>query len=202
VTETWVEKFINRFPEHTIYTYLSYGLSSKSINPAYIKRIAPDYIIAQVGIVDCCRRALPRWLLQVLSSIPVVDRITHKIAQKYHYQLSRFFHAYDVNPHDFKQNISRLCEVAHEQNAKMSLISIADAGKALAEKVYNCQADIDAYNKILKDVASQTAIVLYPYIGCEPSTYLLESDGYHLTKKGHDIVFNEVSKWLINELSE
>ncbi len=61
VENTWTDKllkYLNDKPDLIIYTYCVHGLHAGIIPIDYIHEIKPDILIAQVGIVDACRRAL------------------------------------------------------------------------------------------------------------------------------------------------
>ena len=73
VDDTWPRILSNDNSELNVYQYSLGGLTSKMaldfIN-FYIDAIKPDIVVIQLGIVDCCPRALRKIELMMLTKLP------------------------------------------------------------------------------------------------------------------------------------
>lgn len=98
----------------------------------------------------------------------------------------------------FIENIIKIRELC--ENNKMFFIRIADAGKVMIDKVYNCQNDILQYNEFVKQIDNGVQII-DPYHSYEASDYLLEIDGHHLNEFGNTLVYNKVYSILKEEIN-
>lgn len=186
VEKTWTYQFMYRYSTqgHVFYTMTKHGLYSSQLDFEQISDINPDLVICQIGIVDCVRRTMSNFTLKVVSHIPLVRNVIHKIVKKYHYKITSVIETHRCSPDLFNKNIQKLCDICKN----IYFIRIADAGLALKKQVYNCQSDIDRYNSILKEHGK----IIDPYNGKNADEYLLEDDGHHLNDLGNSLVYKSV----------
>ncbi len=189
VTDTWTDRILSKWSNEKIqfYTYCEHGLAASYIDMDYVREIAPDFIIMQIGIVDACRRSLSLEELKFIKHLPVVSKIIKKICNRYHYEITKIrdIHYCPIGKFD---NIIR--KIHEDTGAKISFISIAPAGKGLIKKVYNIQNDIDSYNSVVKSISS--IMYINPYE--ENVDDFILSDGHHLNLRGQEMVFSAVDK--------
>ncbi len=199
-SKVWVNKFSKTHQNFQIHFFLERSITTTDIvkRIPYILTKDTDVIIFQVGIVDCARRAAPRTLVAVTSRIPIVASITRRFLSLAHYPLTKAFEFKAVSRDLFVRNLHDIFKVSDHMNIKVGFIRIADAGDKLKKKIYQCQNDIDLYNKLLKEVIAVHVSATYidPYYDKLANDYILLSDGHHLNEAGHQLVFNSVSDWI------
>lgn len=156
-----------------------------------------DIVVLQVGIVDCCRRVLPRILNFALQIIPLIGIPIQKILSHNHYRLTRTYNYKYVKEERFKQNIENIVNTLRKSNplCKIAFIVISPPGQTLLIKTYNIHEDINIYNSIIWECSDKMDFdVINPYP--ELNNDMIMEDGHHLTYYGHETVYNHVCSWI------
>ena len=192
--ELWTYNIIKKYSnsENVFFTIIRHGLHVSEIPFEQIENMKPDIILCQIGIVDCCRRALPDGLKAL--NIHLIGGLLHRLAKKHHYLMTKLFNFRSTEPQDFSYALNRLMLSCVD----CRFIRIADAGKILREKTFHCQEDIDTYNKLIMN----TGKVIDPYEGYSADEYVLNNDGHHLNMLGHKLVYKHVDDYLQKVIRE
>lgn len=195
IHNVWTDRILNAFSGKNIvfYTILSRGLTTNHLNYNFIELLMPDMIVCQIGIVDCVRRALSQKALSRVKRIPFLNNLIRKFVRKNHYFLTKFFETRYTDPKQFESNIKKLSSLA----PKTGFIRIAAAGESMKKQTFNCQHDIDYFNRIIR---AQSELI-DPYKDEPTNNYILSSDGHHLNHYGHDLVFQCVYDYIENFLT-
>jgi hypothetical protein len=195
VEKIWTYKIMKEHSTqgHVLFTIIRHGLYTKQLDYEQIVNFKADVIICQVGIVDCVRRAMPDILVRIVAHLPGVRLVVRKYVNKHHYQITKLVNTKRTKEDVFRQNIKKINNACQ----KVCFVTIADAGKILREKTYNCQNDIDKYNQIMQE----EGCVINPYEKYLAEEYVLEADGHHLNELGHNLVFESVNRKLNEYLS-
>ncbi|RDU65758.1 SGNH/GDSL hydrolase family protein [Helicobacter equorum] len=163
-----------------------------------------DIVIIQTGVVDACRRVMPRNLEWRIESLPLIGRIYSKFVSHFRFKLTHLYNFHYVDLSHFQENIIKICNDIYQANpyAKIIWIKIAPPGKGLISKVYAIQQDIDLYNNILEQCADKKSFeILDPYIGHNTQQITIQ-DGHHLSEFGHQLVYQILQNRLKNYLEK
>lgn len=142
---------------------------------------APDMVIIQVGIVDCYPRALKKNELALLSRLPLVNKIIHRLIKKYYMRLvaSRNIHYVDIEK--FENNSYRILN--YYKNIEIAVIPIAPPNDAFVRKNPKVLDSISKYNSVLRRVYGQ--FYLDEMYNTKSISDLFLSDNYHLSVVGN-----------------
>jgi hypothetical protein len=140
VEQIWTYKLMKEHSceGHVFFTVIAHGLYTSLLDYEQITNINPDVIICQIGVADCVRRAMPRRLLKIIVHIPGVRDMVQKFVRKHHFGITKRFHFKTTEEAVFRSNIKK--KTRPVKNAWF--IRIADAGKTMVQKTYDCQNDI------------------------------------------------------------
>jgi lysophospholipase L1-like esterase len=198
VDDVWVFRLIEYFRhKHQIITHLQPGLSSGDIlrlRENLFEMYKPNLVIFQIGIVDCCRRAMPKDFLKIISKFNALSKIIHRFVKKYHYELTKFFNIHYVDLAEFRKFLSYVQNVADSNSIKIVFIAIAPPGRALKINTFSIVKDVQEYNESIRKAAGERVLYLNPYASFDALTFLNEDDGHHLNKRGNDLVYEELKK--------
>ena len=152
------------------------------------------YVFLHVGIVDCARRVMKKKTQVFISMIPGINYLVKYIANKYHYTLTKLFEKVYVKKTQFKNNLKIV--INKFENSKIFIIPILPVGPNFKINSYNIDKQIEEYNKIIEDVASNFSYVSFLSSitsEFEKSTHnLYMSDGYHINENAHQIIYNTI----------
>lgn len=204
VEDTWVEKILEKYHnDFIIYTFPMRTRHTRDV--AYndyqdlISYQKSDIFIIQLGIVDACRRVMPRRASLIVPYLPVIGKIVHHISSKYHYQLTRLYQCKYVNEDLFRENIKKIANGINSKQANMIWIKIAGPSGDLVKKTFNAKNDVEKYNQILEQCSREFGFDLIdPYSGYNEEDVVLK-DGHHLTVLGNQLVFRALDEKL-NEM--
>lgn len=201
VENTWVDRIIKKWSGKNIffYTYCHYGLSASDIDLCYIKRLRPDIIICQIGVVDARRRAFPLYITKYIQKFRNISRIYNWFARKYHYYLTK---RHDIHYASINQYESCMREIARSAKMKYAFIKIAEPGRYLLEHTYNVKTDVTNYNKKIIHICKYVSggVYLDPYGKYKSDYYLLEEDGLHLNSNGIELLVNTVDEFINHQI--
>ena len=161
----------------------------------------PPIVFFQVGIVDCVRRALPEFMIKLITNIPYLNKYIRLFIKKHHYFITKISNTRRTRLSIFKKKIESIIAIAEKHETKVIFISICPPGDYLINSTYNVNHDINMYNSLMDRICHLhlNAKVLFPYSNISfinRSRIVLNSDGHHLTEFGHNLV----SKKVIEEL--
>lgn len=159
----------------------------------HIKSYKPDVIVLQVGIVDCYSRALTKSELQVLSRIPLVNKVTKNLVRRYYSAIVNWRDIAYVNEEQFLINLNRL--KAAFPHVNWLVLPIAPANYEYRKKNPRIEQRIKSYNDILYK-AFGASFILQAYDSADLSKLYL-SDNHHLSKYGHDLISRKICSSLL-----
>lgn len=205
--DTWPSKvFELMLKEHN---YVNFIYTQKALDTDELKRLVEmnldlydkEYLFIHIGIVDCARRVMSKKTLKVISILPLVRNIVNFLARKYHKTLTKLYNINYVPLKRFYSNMDFILK-QYSDVKKIFLIPILPAGYVQQKKSFQIQNQIENYNNTLKELANKYNNVEYletiynSFFPLNEENYI--SDGYHISKKGHNIIYNEISKILFN----
>lgn len=158
-----------------------------------------EYIIFQLGIVDCTPRLfsrLQKGIIAVLCRNPITKIFTVafiKFKQKRRRFFTKYFPKIDVSPKVFEEKYSFILKKIKEskKTKKVFIINIADADEENKQKSYNLEKNILEYNQILKELVDKNKdfcelIDIYTPSAQKDSGLIVKGEGVHLTREGND----------------
>lgn len=156
----------------------------------------PEVVIINIGMADCAPRLFSEFQGRVLNFLPnsMSKRIIETCSKRRFYLTRRFPKVY-VKPPDFRTASKKLIDAAISNNIKVILVGIAPVSEAMKEKSYGFDENIQNYNKILKENIEGKGMFIDVYEHMNPEEDLLE-DGFHLTRKGNDLLYKLVKNSL------
>lgn len=173
----------------------------RSYQEEYLLPLRPDFVILQIGVVDCLPRLLSRTERIALSILTKLN-LTSRVAKYYiSYKSSRRLRftkrkqMFFVDALEFQKNLLELKKILSELTCKVIVINIPCPGQKLRERSYGVDASVLKYNNIICTVfgdLENRIIDLYEMTRCDP--LLLLSDGYHIQAGGHKLIFEEILK--------
>lgn len=205
--DTWPSKvFELMLKEHN---YVNFIFTQKALDTDELKRLVEmnldlydkEYLFIHIGIVDCARRVMSKKTLKVISILPLVRNIVNFLARKYHKTLTKLYNINYVPLKRFYSNMDFILK-QYSDVKKIFLIPILPAGYVQQKKSFRIQFQIENYNNVLKELSNKYNNVEYleaiynSFFPLNEENYI--SDGYHISKKGHIIIYNEISKILFN----
>lgn len=194
-SETWTEKIISKYKEKAlVYTYCVYGLKSTDIPFNWIDNLKPDIIISQFGICDACRRACPENILKVFERYRKIGQVYQGFASEHHFCLTRIWNMHYTDVRTFEEQVKRL---SLTRRSCIAFVPIAPPGDYLIGKTYGVISDVKEYNRIFSKFSKRYNVSLLPvYDGVKADDIIIEEDGHHLNGKGHELVYNAVSRYI------
>lgn len=200
------------FPERLVVNASERANSSKRISSSsylseYVYPMKPDVTVIQIGVVDCLPRLLTefqRRVLSIASRLPITRGVAKKYIErlsKRRLQITKKRPMSFVSRDDFEKNLNliKLAVISESPLSKFILIDIPCPSKALTEKSYGADDVARDYNNILRNIfncENSKFIEFYEATKTHPS--MLLSDGYHISKLGHDYLFNSLRD-ILNE---
>lgn len=149
----------------------------------------PDLIVLQVGIVDCYPRALKKTEFQIVSRIPILNRLVKRFVKRYYSTIVKMRNIAYVPLNEFKKNLFSLKSSFND--CEWIVLPIAPANKQYREKNPLISSRVESYNNVLKETfAEKFESDLYRDCDLE-NTFL--SDNHHLSKYGHGHIAAQLS---------
>ncbi|RJE77350.1 hypothetical protein BGP78_09055 [Pseudoalteromonas sp. MSK9-3] len=151
-----------------------------------------DFVILQVGIVDCYPRAISKENLRWINKTPKwVQNFIHKrVKANEQYYIERDDNRF-VKPNEYLKNIEKLKNVF--PSSKFLVVPIGPACESYAKKNSKLKASIEQYNHILAK-SFPTGYLSKTFEGVILEDMYI-SDGHHLSKQGHIRVFNSLTPY-------
>jgi acyl-CoA thioesterase I len=208
--KTWLYKFILSFNDYCVIDkshrgstsnrLISEGGGFKNVQPGsdLLEFYNPDYVIIQLGIVDCSPRyiSINSLTFKIINNLPMfIQNLFYKFKKKF--SIRKLKYAY-VSLGDYRSNFTNYLNRAKETNTKVILCAIAPVEKSFVEKSPEIQKAIELYNGILKELSNSFDNVDYfdPYSIEFGETSLI--DELHFNHFGHDFFHKQLIKFDLN----
>lgn len=154
----------------------------------YYALVNPDLIILQAGIVDCAPRALGKIELEIVKKFKLF-----RLVKPFFSILRKYRRITYTKTKEFRKKIQEIKSIF--PGIQVWSIGILPGSTEYDKKVPRVSKNIDKYNEILCLETHFIDNSDFPPDG-------IMADHHHLSKKGHEIIFNklaeEVSIWLSN----
>jgi len=162
----------------------------------YIGDRKVDVCIVNIGIADCAPRFLPNILRKGVERLPVVFR--NRIIRFLHDnrpRLQRFYSFRITNPEDFIKLYDKLVKTASARSTRVYVINIAPGTEAIYKHSPGLKESIAKYNNYIRQITERydnVRLVDVTEYEEYPEIYLTHD--LHITKKGHDDIFQRISQ--------
>lgn len=209
--DTWICKLKKQLPNHDFITFFKRSLTTDvlvtmgggvtgidgfPLGADCLEFFKPDYVVLQLGIVDCAPRLFSPLARKALSVTPgFVRSSVIRIAKTIR---SRHVKRADVPPGIFESNLRtyfKRCQACNVEKIVVVLICVPSEDF----KVKN-PGIVDAvvqYNDLYRNIARDFPFVeLVSPLDSELYDYSIFEDGYHPNKIGQQLVFESVSSAL------
>jgi acyl-CoA thioesterase-1 len=211
--DTYISKLTNYFLEFNFVTIARGGQTSEILNVTELVDINnqkklyldigeynPSLIIIFLGIVDCAPRLFTRNESAILSKAPkLISKLIIKIAKKLRNRSVKRAYV-DISRYtNYFENIFKYSKL---NNINIGIVGIPYGDKRVinnnpyiidAAKKYN-----DSINHIIKEKYPKIQFInLFNFNNEDRSDYFLD-DGYHLSKMGHQLVFESIKSLIVN----
>ena len=189
------------------------GLTTDIVNSEqfiydYISSSKSDYFIFHLGICDCTPRLFSvnqkRFLkLLDLINLNFIKNLIIKFFSNNRFFFTKLFPKTYVDLNKFFSNFSDIIIKINKANPKSQIIiiNIIDTNENNSKRTYNFLNNIRAYNKKIEKIKFKYSNVqildINLYSKNDLSKFLLE-DGIHLTKYGHNFIFEKLKNDFIN----
>lgn len=148
----------------------------------------PDVIVLQVGIVDCYPRSLKKAEFQILTRIPLLNRLTKLIVKRFYKSIVKNRNIAYVSLVDFEKNLKCLKELFGA--SKFIVLPIGEPCSKYRQKNPLIEYRVKKYNAIQKKLFGEDYKEdLYKECDLERA-YL--ADHHHLSKYGHQHVASRI----------
>lgn len=186
--ETWIFLLSQKYHTHQI----SVGggeITVLSAQIEYAKMFNPDFVIVQSGIVDCAPRALTKTESRILNKYSLSRTILKFILRPKTLNLLRKNrNAVYTEKTIFEKHIMKFLKAF---DLKLFWIGIIPATNEYEKIVPGISAKINEYNLIIKKHLGTNYIDLY-----DIKTSHVMSDFIHLSKEGHQFVYEKIANVL------
>lgn len=175
-----------------------------SFTKTYIQSANADYVVIQLGIVDCAPRLLTTFE-RAIGFIGRKSKFTNALFNKYirwkskhRLFFTKFFPLTRVQLTAYENNIETIIKNFSASNVvnDFYFINIAYPGSFLTEKSFGILENIEKYNAALKRVSLQCSskvqiIDLFSATKLNPS-WIASADGHHILKAAHLWIADEI----------
>ncbi|NLR61859.1 SGNH/GDSL hydrolase family protein [Chitinophaga polysaccharea] len=192
--ETYIEKLRDRYRDIRFITLSIGGARLATLQQQYFnyfQSVEPDLVILQSGIVDAAPRALKGWEATVINS-NVISRKLYSFFLKPHTVFIRKVRKLTYTPLPGFTYLASTFRRA--MGTKVAWIGIIPANSEYEANLPGIGKNIESYNQQLKMIFSDEFIDMSDM----PADGVM-SDHHHINKKGHEFIFEKVSR-LINML--
>ncbi len=166
-----------------------------------LRFVDSEYVVLQIGIVDCAPRIISEREKRNLNRFYVPKAYRHRIIKKRraHRHLENPEYSLDkvyVKPEAFRRNVEQFRDYSHAcGNKKMLVIPILGDTKTLEANHPGYKSNIVRYNNILSSLQDDF-LRLISLEGNLDSAEFYVGDSYHLSRLGHkkiaEAIFQEI----------
>lgn len=188
----------------------SSDFASQSFSKTYVSNGSVNYLVIQLGIVDCAPRLLTfveRAIGHVCGKYAISAKVFNyyiKWKSKHRMFFTKWFPMTQVNIEDFSLNIKKIIDDFTNKNdiEKIFLINIAYPGENLISKSWGILDNIIAYNEVLTSIGStrsdRTHLVdLFSKTNANRN-WITEDDGHHVVSDAHAWLASDILNHLPN----
>lgn len=197
--ETWISMLVKERKDIDFIWNFQRSQTTRVLNSKdSLEYYKPDYIILQLGIVDCAPRLINRNSLfyKILTRIPLnFQNYIWKFIKRYK---KRNKNTVDVNVYEFKNNLFNYLTRCRDCGVKnIFFILICTPDTSISEKSQDFIKNIRDYNSIVQNLVHEfeELICINPLnknnVEKYPGIYV---DGYHPSFIGNKIVYTQLSE--------
>lgn len=193
----------------------SRGEGGRTINDHWARYVADrnffsaskdDLLIIHAGMVDCAPRPLPQKWRRRLERQPAFIRkpIVYFIKNNRPLLLKRGFVFYKTDPPVFKKRIEEWLDHASKLYAHIAVVAIPPIGQAAEDLSPGWRSNVILYNKIMAEAVARHPrgvyfVPIYDALAQSEEKFnecITPRDGYHLLKKGHQLIRDLIVSFL------
>ncbi len=154
----------------------------------------PDLVIFHIGINDCVPRLFSKGNCKIVFN-PIFRKITKdffiKLFSYFRYKITKVRPLVYVPKESFRNNLKEIMTEIKKYSPKCNFMAIGIAkSELLNKKSYGFNRNVEEYNKILKEIFGENFIDINRIF----ENNFLISDGLHLKKESHQVVFEVLVK--------
>lgn len=206
--DTWICKLKKHFPNYDFITFFKRALTTDVLismgggesgidkfpmGADCLEFFMPDYVVLQLGVVDCAPRLFSPVERKALSVAPGFLRSTViKVARIFRTQSVK---RADVPPEVFERNLRIYFERCQRNNVeKIVVILICIPSEKFKVKNPGIVDAVVQYNNLYKKIVDEFPFVVLvePLDSTKYDCQIFE-DGYHPNKTGHQLVYEAVA---------
>ncbi len=214
--DTWIYKIKNSITEVDFITFFKRQLTTDCLvtmgggkdgidnapkGADCLEFYLPDYIILQLGIVDCAPRLIKNNERKVLEKLPFFLSHTYiKIIKKIRNRKITNTH---VTPEKFKKNLENyLTRCINNKVKKVIIVQIPYPDERLISKNRLITANIEQYNSILFELqkvfnkSNLDFIQIVDPLNSRKYSFRIFEDGYHPNRTGHTFIAENIKELL------
>ena len=159
-----------------------------------------DIIIIHEGVCDCAPRPVPDRIRNLISRMP--DNFRKRIINSLHNNRAIMqkngFKFFLTKPKSFYTIYKLWLKELEFTNTQVIIFSIAPTNSRTENHSPGFTQSINSYNVILKELSNSVRSTNIHFINVHDiiisknniNEYIIEEDGHHITKKGHQLYFN------------
>lgn len=203
---TWYAKLVNAYPRVSFKKDFFRARSTKNLLKdleSDCRDFAPDIVILQLGLTDCApriindRKLIWRIVRAIFVRLHLVDTFWKIVKKYFHRTPDTVYRSLSGFRKDIARSIKYLIE---GQNVKHILIvKIGHVGTVASHKSPYWNGNIEKYNEVFDCVERQYSEIIQcidPLSNPDDSWFV--SDGFHCNEPGHQIVFNQIDRSILN----
>ena len=204
--DTWYSKLVDAHSNITFKKDFLRARSTKNLLKdlkSDCKDFAPDTVILQLGLTDCAPRIINdrklTWRIIRASFVRMhlIDTFWKLVKRYFHRTPDTVYRSLPSFRKDIERSIKYLIEDQKIKN--VLIVKIGLVGSVPDAKSPHWNTNIHKYNAVFDEVENK-----YPdVIQCidplsKPDDSWFVSDGFHCNEKGHQVVFDEIERYLTN----
>lgn len=195
--QVWTYRLFNDLKyKYSFYLYTVPGLHTNMLVSSLNNQLGayqPDIVILQIGIVDCAPRALREIERKIIARFPnIIQRLIVEFVQNNYARLVVHRNITYVSLNQFSENLLKLREAFF--STQFIVVPIAPSNLAYEKKNPKIKSSILRYNQALSTVFKDS--LMYDIFPKECLDDIFLSDNHHLNCKGHDYIFQTLSRLL------
>lgn len=207
--ETWIYKLKNYFFNIDIIDKSRRGATIDILNSSrdapgadFLEFYKPKFIILQIGICDCAPRLFNRRSIEVR----IIRRFPEKIRKTYINLVKKtrkrskknVYSTLDEYEKNIEKYIKRSMQIGVKKIFFIKIINTCDKYESINPEI---EKFIEKYNNVLEKLKTRYFILelIEPFKNRNIGNYTLK-DGYHINKKGHQVIFENLRVEIENNI--
>ncbi|MCE4538170.1 SGNH/GDSL hydrolase family protein [Pelomonas sp. P7] len=182
-------------------------IASEEYLDEYLRPLAPDHVVIQVGVVDCTPRIFTegeRRLLRLMQRVPLLRAISRAIiraASRNRAAITRQRNMPMIPLDEFQRHLQAFILEARKAriDCSIAIVNIACPSATFLLRNHGALELVERYNAALQTIASEAGsqvIDLFAYTRQHPESLL--ADGYHINAKAHQFLYEALATHLIS----